>query len=549
VLEFAAAELAALQQTTTGAGYALMGDALDLRHRLPRLWDKLHHGGIRVWQARKIAHATRHLSQQATAAVDAAVTPSVGLLPWGRLEKLLAAKIVEADPDQAAEQARLWEADRFVRTGRSSQGGLLTLIARANAGDIIWFLAMVNRIADLLLLDGDPDNADVRRSKAIGILAQPALALRLLIAHQHDVDSRDTEEPGATSTAVGHHPDAEPSSYQSVNLTPAPEIAGLFPPQTPTPTSSAPQPGSSTWFLPVSGLDHPGLTLDELSQWQPCPTNQRRPREPQDPASGLWFGALLPSETPSNVSPSSRDLRRSKRVQQIDPARLRPPAVLYVHISAEAFNAQDWPPDILSAANLLAENLLAEDPLVGNTPIGNGEPGVARFEGVGPITIGQARRFLGDTCQVRIQPVIDPTHCPPADSYEIPHRIREHVHHRNPVDVFPYGTTPSRHADLDHTVPYQPPAHGGAPGQTSPTNLGPLNRHHHRVKTHSRWRLRQPTPGTYLWRSPHGHVYLVTPAGTQTLGNTSFATRTWQAAARPAEESVQPGVGALRVSS
>ncbi|HET6626185.1 MAG TPA: hypothetical protein VFG63_07330 [Nocardioidaceae bacterium] len=32
----------------------------------------------------------------------------------------------------------------------------------------------------------------------------------------------------------------------------------------------------------------------------------------------------------------------------------------------------------------------------------------------------------------------------------------------------------------------------------------PLVRFHHRLKTHGRWRLRQPEPGTYLWRSPHG---------------------------------------------
>jgi hypothetical protein len=97
-------------------------------------------------------------------------------------------------------------------------------------------------------------------------------------------------------------------------------------------------------------------------------------------------------------------------------------------------------------------------------------------------------------------------------------------------------------------VPYRPTASGGPPGQTSPANLGPLNRHHHRIKTHSPWQLRQPTAGTYLWRSPHGHIYLVTPAGTQTLGHTPFATRTWQAA-QSAPGPVQPGVGALRVSS
>ena len=54
------------------------------------------------------------------------------------------------------------------------------MIAKANAGDVIWFMATLNRIAEILRLQGDRDSADVRRSKAIGILAQPALALQLL---------------------------------------------------------------------------------------------------------------------------------------------------------------------------------------------------------------------------------------------------------------------------------------------------------------------------------------------------------------------------------
>jgi hypothetical protein len=73
---------------------------------------------------------------------------------------------------------------------------------------------------------------------------------------------------------------------------------------------------------------------------------------------------------------------------------------------------------------------------------------------------------------------------------------------------------------------------GGPPGQTSLGNLGPLSRHHHRVKTHGRWRVRQPVPGCFVWRSPTGYLYWVTAAGTQPLGNTGFATGLWAAATR-----------------
>jgi hypothetical protein len=112
--------------------------------------------------------------------VDAAVARAITGLPWGRFEALLRAKIIEADPHSAEEQAKIWEAERFVRGGRTDQAGLKLLIAKANAGHVIWFMATVNRIAQILRLQGDLNSADVRRSKAIGILAQPALALQLL---------------------------------------------------------------------------------------------------------------------------------------------------------------------------------------------------------------------------------------------------------------------------------------------------------------------------------------------------------------------------------
>ena len=45
-------------------------------------------------------------------------------------------------------------------------------------------------------------------------------------------------------------------------------------------------------------------------------------------------------------------------------------------------------------------------------------------------------------------------------------------------------------------------------------NLGLLSRFVHRVKTHGRWSLREPSPGVYLWRSPHGYWFRVDHHGT-----------------------------------
>ena len=181
VLEFSLAELGARMETSYGSARALMADALDLRHRLPELWQLILAAAVPVCgRPARSRRRPGHLSRSSVMHVNAAVARAITSLPWGRFETLLRAKIIEADPRAAEEQARIWEAERFVRAGRSDQAGLKLLIAKANAGDVIWFLATANRIAEILRRQRDLDSADVRRSKAIGILAQPALALQLL---------------------------------------------------------------------------------------------------------------------------------------------------------------------------------------------------------------------------------------------------------------------------------------------------------------------------------------------------------------------------------
>jgi hypothetical protein len=440
VLEFAAAELGASLQTSIGSARALMADALDLRHRLPELWRHILDSALPAWKARKVAQATRHLSRDSALAVDAAVAGSIIGLPWGRFETLLAAKIIEADPGAAEERAKIWAAERFVRAGRTGQTGLKLLIAKANAGDVIWFMATINRIAEILRLQGDMESADVRRSKAIGILAQPALALQLLWEFRNE-----------------QHPAAEPQQ---------PDEPINNDPKAPFDDSTGP-----------SDEEPPQATgQDSCRADQPEPTGYG---EPEPPAGrGLI------------ITPSGLDLRK-----------LRPKVVLHIHLSEEA---------------LMARGLLGG--------------GVARLEGIGPLTLEQVRRFLGDTaCDIHVQPVIDPQDVRPADGYEIPRRIREAMFLRMPASCFPYATRTER-MDLDHTKPYIPLARGGPPGQTGVHNLGPLSRLEHRIKTFSRWRVRQPEPGVWIWRSPHHAYYLVTNTGTHCLGTGPFARRIWKAA-------------------
>ena len=140
--------------------------------------------------------------------------------------------------------------------------------------------------------------------------------------------------------------------------------------------------------------------------------------------------------------------------------------------------------------------------------------GVARVEGIGPVTVDRVRSWLGHA-NVTVKPVIDLNDQVPVDAYEIPDRIREAVHLAIPVDCFPYATSTRRTGDIDHTIAFVKPDEGGPPGQTGLGKLGPITRFHHRVKTHGDWHVAQPFTGVFVWRTPHGRYLLVDHTGTQ----------------------------------
>jgi hypothetical protein len=391
---FAAAELALLMGTGFITADKLIRDAVDLQQRHPRLWQALGEGKARVWKARQVARMTRvaGLTREQAWFVDAATAPYVDSLAWAPFVRLVEAKIIEADPAAAEERREAAALERFVATGRCNEHGLKTLVAKATAGDVLFFVAVCDRIAQLLELEGDTDPVGARRSKALGILANPAEALALLERHSSD-------EP----TPADPTPDDETS-------------AALAPPNT------------------CSSCGGPRIGADKL----------------------------------------------------------RPRAVLYVRVSQTALQAGT---------------------------------GVAACEsGVGPVTVESLRELLGHH-RVTVRPVLDLRAQVPVEAYEVPEAMRESLRLARPSSVYPWAWTDTR-PDMDHTRPYVKRSGvaageplGSLPKQTRIGNLGPLDRLGHRVKTFGRgWRVRQPVPGIYLWRTSHGYWFRVDNDGTHPLG-------------------------------
>ncbi|MFI6276382.1 DUF222 domain-containing protein [Streptomyces sp. NPDC050988] len=144
------------------------------------------------------------------------------------------------------------------------------------------------------------------------------------------------------------------------------------------------------------------------------------------------------------------------------------------------------------------------------------DDGPGELKGYGPVTAGQVREiaFAGGTVWRRllVQPAsgllvkTDPlTYKPTAEA-------ARHVVARDQYCAFPSCRMPASRCDLDHVRPFDHarPERGGP---TTPENLQPLCRRHHRLKTHHPgWRVgRDARTGNAVWTAPTGHTYINTP--------------------------------------
>ncbi len=89
-----------------------------------------------------------------------------------------------------------------------------------------------------------------------------------------------------------------------------------------------------------------------------------------------------------------------------------------------------------------------------------------------------------------------------------PDQIRAFVTARDQTCTAPGCRQPARRADLDHHPPWRP---DGTGGRTSAEQLAALCRHHHRLKTHTKWRIAARSHGTTEWVSPDGRHYTTEP--------------------------------------
>ncbi|MBD3947485.1 HNH endonuclease signature motif containing protein [Nocardioides ganghwensis] len=239
--EFCVAELGAVLGISTTAAKKLIGHALELRHRLPRLWGQVLAGQVPAWRARSVAETTIHsspaLTREAAGFVDSQVAAVAGRIGQAQLDRLLAETIrrydlATADPTADPEDGYLAVDPRHVTVDKDDvhYAGTLHLEADLDLADALDLDRAVAHHAAVQTALGSQLSLDARRAKALGELARQQTALDLhadrgglearsaRTSTTEGTEATDTADdlPAAREVVIHAHFDASMSGEQTV---------------------------------------------------------------------------------------------------------------------------------------------------------------------------------------------------------------------------------------------------------------------------------------------------------------------------------------------
>ena len=199
VAEFCIGEIAAARGCSFDAARRLVGDAVELRNRLPRVHVRVVAGEVDVWRVRRIAQATRTLTFEGAGFVDRHVAYVAGKATGPEVDRLVAEAAARFDPETTEAERHAADGERYLAIdldglafadpltgtlrGTVNVHGTLDL---ADALDLERSVAHVARqLGDL----GRDSDLDVRRSMALGEIARRCDGVATL---EYDADDTDT---------------------------------------------------------------------------------------------------------------------------------------------------------------------------------------------------------------------------------------------------------------------------------------------------------------------------------------------------------------------
>ncbi|NPC98872.1 HNH endonuclease signature motif containing protein [Nocardioides sp. zg-DK7169] len=182
VAEFAPMELGAALGLSTDSAKSLIGDALELAHRLKRTWALVRAGEVPAWKARRVAQLTTTLPLAGAEYVDRQLAPVVAKIGFAAIGRLVEHARVTFDPEGAEKQRRqAADGRRFdVHTESADFDGTVQVEGTLDLADALDLDAAIRQGAQELAALGSEESLDVRRSMAAGELARRQLTLDLM---------------------------------------------------------------------------------------------------------------------------------------------------------------------------------------------------------------------------------------------------------------------------------------------------------------------------------------------------------------------------------
>jgi hypothetical protein len=190
VAEFCIGEIAAARGSSFDAARRLVGDAVELRWRLPRVHARIAAGEVDVWRGRRIAQATRTLTFEAAGFVDRHVAYVAGKATGPEVDRLVAEAAARFDPETTEAERHAADGDRYlaIELGDVAYADPLTGTLRGTVNvhgslDLADALDLERTVAHVARQLGDlgcDTNLDVRRSMALGEIARRCDGIAML---------------------------------------------------------------------------------------------------------------------------------------------------------------------------------------------------------------------------------------------------------------------------------------------------------------------------------------------------------------------------------
>ncbi len=188
VSEYAAAEFAAAVGLGPEAGKRYVGHAVELAHRLPRLWGRVVVGEVAAWRARRVAEQTigRGLTGEAAGFVDRHVAPVAGRIGTSQVDRLVVEAVGRFMPAEAeAERRRAAEGRRFdIDHTQVSFAGTSLVTGELDLADALDLDDAIRSIAGELADLGSTESLDVRRAPSFGADGSRTTRTRLPSPHE-----------------------------------------------------------------------------------------------------------------------------------------------------------------------------------------------------------------------------------------------------------------------------------------------------------------------------------------------------------------------------